>query len=913
MFADFLEEIRRPEIKPKDWMKDVELILGTTENISQAIDECIASDYYGCDIETTGLDNRVYGGRTVDSIVGIGIAPNEEKAYYFPVGHRVGDSNNIPWSVLGREFGRLFSTEVKANPVFHNANFDLEFLDYNGFFDIGSKRFNDGKKWEDTLILTYLLNPREKGGRGLKALSKNLCGMEMIELNELIPDSKVKDYSTLDPSWPPSVLYAAADPLCTLRVFNILYKKYQEAPEHTNSMYNLEKSCAVSVRWMHRCRVHVDAVRTKEFVLEGHQEWWDSLLEVYSGAKDILGRDISPSFLKLMKGELKGENHFKTDKIKEGVFYKTILDEARKEARRLYPDPNQTLEKNVNIVGKEGTEKIEFPLVYDIMSPQQLGLLFRELNIPNLQISEKSGQVKTGADVLDEVIEKSYKDFPFMAKMKRLRNISRALNQYLIPFLEDVGRDGTLKPSFKQFSADTGRFSCKTTKDPQKTKDGGCRVPFQGIPSSYDSSKPRIVNQMRSCIDVRDRENWLVAIDYAGVELRLVTNLSTEPKWIKAFYQCSECEHELPQQITEENLPIETPPFCPKCGSDKIGDLHTITAVAFYGENAKKDPRWKALRGHGKRCNFALSYGGTGKAVQRSIEGCTAEEGEEKFRKFTTTYRTLTGWWSHQHKVGRKQGYVKTAFGRVQPLPEINSEDFRKKSKDERKAVNGPIQGTSADITKLAMSLIYKAVQQRNWFDKLHMILTVHDEIVFEIHGSILEEAIEIISKIMARNKAIANQNWPVPLLVDVELGKRWDVPYDVKDIKERTAGEKILKTYKCSDCKETGKIKTTISETVCHECGSSNIDYKYSAEERLLTQNEVDELYSIFKESKKEEPHSEDMTTEVAPTKETKAERYEIKELTKKEAESLALWLNENKNKKTEVFFEGRNINTLL
>ena len=120
-------------------------------------------------------------------------------------------------------------------------------------------------------------------------------------------------------------------------------------------------------------------------------------------------------------------------------------------------------------------------------------------------------------------------------------------------------------------------------------------------------------------------------------------------------------------------------------------------------------------------------------------------EGEEKYKKFTSTYKVLTKWWAKQHQYGRKNNYVKTGMGRVQPLPDINSDDFRFKSKDERKAVNGPVQGTSADITKLAMSLIYRAVKQRNWFDKLHMILTVHDEIVFEIHGSILEEAIEIV------------------------------------------------------------------------------------------------------------------------------------------------------------------------
>ena len=84
-----------------------------------------------------------------------------------------------------------------------------------------------------------------------------------------------------------------------------------------------------------------------------------------------------------------------------------------------------------------------------------------------------------------------------------------------------------------------------------------------------------------------------------------------------------------------------------------------------------------------------MSYGGTGKAVQRTI-GCSAEEAEEKFKKFTSTYSELTRWWSKQHNFGRKHGYVKTGMGRVQPLPDINSDDFRFKSKDERKAVNGP-------------------------------------------------------------------------------------------------------------------------------------------------------------------------------------------------------------------------------
>ena len=120
------------------------------------------------------------------------------------------------------------------------------------------------------------------------------------------------------------------------------------------------------------------------------------------------------------------------------------------------------------------------------------------------------------------------------------------------------------------------------------------------------------------------------------------------------------------------SLPLQSAPV----DSDKIGDLHTGTAVAFYGEGAKQRDDWKVLRGNGKACNFALCYGGTGKAVQRSI-GCGAKEGDEKYKVFTKTYSGLIGWWKRQHEFARANGYVKTAMGRVQPLPDIKSDEFR--------------------------------------------------------------------------------------------------------------------------------------------------------------------------------------------------------------------------------------------
>jgi hypothetical protein len=320
--------------------------------------------------------------------------------------------------------------------------------------------------------------------------------------------------------------------------------------------------------------------------------------------------------------------------------------------------------------------------------------------------------------------------------------------------------------------------------------------------------------------------------------------------------------------MAEDNIPAPTPTYC-TCGSDRIGDLHTVTAVAFYGEHAKGLPDWKDKRGNGKGCNFALSYGGTGMAVQRTI-GCTKEEGEEKYRTFTSTYKTLAKWWTKQHRFARKQGYVKTAFGRVQPLPDINnSEEFRKKNKDERKAVNGPVQGTSADITKLAMSLIYKEVKKRGWFDKLKMILTVHDEIVFEIHEDIIGEAIPTLTQIMARNKGIANQGWEVPLLVDVEIGKSWGVPYDLKDLK-RGYKEKL----EPDGVDEEGKKKYKEVHVPVPES-----------------------LGRIFKTAESEEPKKEE-SSEQPSAPAPKVEKYILSELTEEVAQELASWL--------EVYHDG-------
>lgn len=139
------------------------------------------------------------------------------------------------------------------------------------------------------------------------------------------------------------------------------------------------------------------------------------------------------------------------------------------------------------------------------------------------------------------------------------------------------------------------------------------------------------------------------------------------------------------------------------------------------------------------------------------------------------------------------------------------------RSKAERNAVNGPIQGNSADITKLAMGLIYKECKKRGWLEKVHMLVTMHDELVFEIDKDILEEAIDIFVNIMCRNPALLRLKWPVPLTSDVEMGYSWMVPWDLKKIRHTGKCPPELEgcfngTTVKSSSKEEVKVKTKTS-----------------------------------------------------------------------------------------------------
>lgn len=796
-------DLSRPKVEKRPWMEKVHMELVTsTDRLREVVDECIAAGVYAWDIETTGLDNRVFPGpdegRTVDSIVGHCLAPTKDRGFYVPVRHVAADGSllpvNVPLSEANAELRRLAESEAVA--VFHHSKFDQEFLEWGEDAPIGS--WDDPDHWDDTFILAYLRDTRDKI-RGLKPLSANELGREMIELEDLFTKEEQKrlggrlNFSILDPSWEPCVWYACSDAMNTRGLRDVLLPVIvDQKPRSQKVVYRLEKMCLPATRWMERCRINIDRSKVRELISLGQAEWLESLEEVYDTVSKHLGRNIRPGWFRLMQGEPGLPPTAKFNPSEMDPSYMECREEAMRLATQLQLDPmtpdskgnsrvNTICKEVPSVVNKKKKEVVDFPLVYDVTIPAELGLLLREIGVSNLRTTEKSGQVKTSKDELDRVIEESGDDFPFMAKIKRFRETAKALGTNLFPLWNDTiperSRDGTIHVGFNAHKVETGRFSTPQPRD--KVFHGQVRWNLHSIPASYDKNKPACMLRIRECVSARPGK-LLFAIDYSGVELRIVTNESREPKWIEEFFRCSNCEHTFDRGNGKET-PEAPPPFCPECGSDKIGDLHSLTAIAVYGEEIKGTKEFKGKRQKAKGLNFAMCYGGGPAAAQRSV-GVDRDEGFRIKRQFDATYIGLRQWWSAQHNFARMHKHVTTAFGRKYPLPDIDHENGHFRSKAERNAVNGPVQGTSADIMKLAMALIYKEVKKRGWLSKVLMTITIHDELVFEIDEDIAEEAILMIVPLMTR-KTVEKLRRPIPLKVDIEFGRDWSVPYDLTNL----------------------------------------------------------------------------------------------------------------------------------
>jgi DNA polymerase I len=350
---------------------------------------------------------------------------------------------------------------------------------------------------------------------------------------------------------------------------------------------------------------------------------------------------------------------------------------------------------------------------FNLASPKQLGdILFEKLKIGGAkQKKTKTGQYATGEDVLSYLA----KENPIVASILDWRSLVKLQNTYIeaLPLQVDK-KTGRVHTDYMQTVAATGRLSSNNPN-------------LQNIPIRTEKGK-----QIRKAFIPRDENYLLLSADYSQIELRIIAALSGEENMIKAFQNGE--------------------------------DIHKSTAAKVFG--IPIDEVTKEQRSHAKTVNFGIVYGVSafGLSNQTSL---TRKESADLIEAYYQTYPKLKAYMSEQVDFARENGFVQTITGRRRYLKDINSANGIVKSGAERNAVNAPIQGSAADVIKIAMINIHKKLKEENWKSK--MLLQVHDELVFDVHLSELETIQPMIKFEMENAFKMA-----VPLEVEMGVGKNW-------------------------------------------------------------------------------------------------------------------------------------------
>ena len=350
---------------------------------------------------------------------------------------------------------------------------------------------------------------------------------------------------------------------------------------------------------------------------------------------------------------------------------------------------------------------------FNLASPKQLGdVLFDKMKIGGAkQKKTKTGQYATGEEVLSYLAN----EHQIVRDILEWRQMVKLQSTYIDALPNQVDKKtGRVHTDYMQTVAATGRLSSNNPN-------------LQNIP--IRTERGRLI---RKAFIARDENYTLVSADYSQIELRIIAALSGEENMIKAF------------QNNE--------------------DIHRSTAAKVF--NVPLEEVTKEQRSNAKTVNFGIIYGVSafGLSNQTSL---SRKESAELIDAYYATYPKLKSYMSNQVDFARENGYVQTILGRRRYLKDINSANMMVKSGAERNAVNAPIQGSAADIIKIAMINIHKKLTSENWKSK--MLLQVHDELVFDVHNSELEKI-----KPMIKHEMENAFKMDVPLEVEIGVGKNW-------------------------------------------------------------------------------------------------------------------------------------------
>lgn len=350
---------------------------------------------------------------------------------------------------------------------------------------------------------------------------------------------------------------------------------------------------------------------------------------------------------------------------------------------------------------------------FNLASPKQLGdVLFDKLKIGGAkQKKTKTGQYATGEEILSYLAA----DNPIVKDIQDWRQLMKLQNTYVNALpnqVDEISR--RIHTDYMQTVAATGRLSSNNPN-------------LQNIPIRTERGR-----QIRKAFVARDENYTLVSADYSQIELRVIAALSGEENMIKAFQN-----HE---------------------------DIHKSTASKVF--NVPLEEVTREQRSHAKTVNFGIIYGVSafGLSNQTSL---SRSESAALIEAYYQTYPRLKSYIQEQIDFARENGYVQTILGRRRYLKDINSQNAIVRGGAERNAVNAPIQGSAADIIKIAMINIHQKLTSENWKSK--MLLQVHDELVFDVHNSELEKI-----KPMIKHEMEHAFKLDVPLDVDLGAGKDW-------------------------------------------------------------------------------------------------------------------------------------------
>ena len=371
---------------------------------------------------------------------------------------------------------------------------------------------------------------------------------------------------------------------------------------------------------------------------------------------------------------------------------------------------SKTLTADIAILEKEIF--IEVGETFNLASPKQLGvILFEKLKLVDKPKKTKTGQYSTAEEILSYLA----KEHPIVAKILKWRSLQKLENTYVSALPNDLNpRTQRIHTVYNQAVAATGRLSSNNPN-------------LQNIPIRTPRGQ-----EVRKAFISRDKYHILMAADYSQIELRIIAALSKDPTMVKAF------------QNNE--------------------DIHAATAARVFDVPPEEVTREQ--RTNAKTVNFGIIYGVSAFGLSQQTN-LNRTESKELIDTYYASYPQLKQYIADQVNFAREHGYVATVLGRRRYLKDINSLNAVVRGAAERNAVNAPIQGSAADIIKLAMIRIHQKMKAENWQSK--MLLQVHDELVFDVLKSEKDGFKEMVKTEMENAFDIG-----LPLLVDVGFGENW-------------------------------------------------------------------------------------------------------------------------------------------